>query len=82
MMTGNKDGAWFGRHGYGSRNVPISWQGWLATILYAIAAGCAFFVPAIWNVPHTGLVTFATFALVTAAFGYVCVRKSRPGRGY
>ena len=79
-MTG--DGAWFGRRGYGSRNVPISWQGWLATILYAIAVGCCFFVPPVWDVPHAELIAFASFALVTVAFGYLCVRKSRSGRGW
>jgi hypothetical protein len=81
-MTGNGDGAWFGRRGYGSRNVPISWQGWLATILYAIGVGCCFFVPAILQVPHDGLIAFASFALLTLAFGTICVRKSRPGRGW
>jgi phosphatidylglycerophosphate synthase len=81
-MTGSRDGAWFGRGGYGSRNLPISWRGWLATILYAIAAGSAFFLPALWQVPYGGLVAFAAFALVTVVFGYVCVRKSRPGRGW
>ena len=81
-MSGNGDGAWFGRRGYGTRNLPISWQGWLATILYAIGISCCFFLPAVWKVPHEGLVTFASFALVTALFGTICIRKSRPGRGY
>ena len=81
-MSGKGDGAWFGRHGYGTSNVPISWQGWLATIVYGIAAGCSFFVPPIMQLPHDGLVAFASFALVTIVFGTICVRKSRPGRGY
>ena len=71
------DGAWFGRRGYGTRNQPISWQGWLATILYAVGAACSFVVPPVWQVPHEGLVAFAGFALVTIAFGWVCMRKSR-----
>ncbi|MBV9881613.1 MAG: hypothetical protein JO276_01235 [Sphingomonadaceae bacterium] len=72
------DGAWFGRRGYGTRNLPISWQGWLATILYACAVMLCFFLPAIWNLPHAELLSFASFALVTIAFTMVCARKSRP----
>ena len=76
------DGAWFGRRGYGTRNLPISWQGWALTILYGIGAFCAFFLPAVWQLAYGGLVSFAAFALLTVAFGFICVRKSRPGRGW
>ena len=71
------DGAWFGQRSYGSRNLPISWQGWLATILYGIGAFLAFFLPALWQLAHGGLVSFAAFALLTVVFGFICVRKSR-----
>jgi uncharacterized membrane protein YeaQ/YmgE (transglycosylase-associated protein family) len=71
------DGAWFGQRRGGSRNLPISWQGWLATILYGIGAFLAFFLPAVWGLAHGGLVSFTAFALLTIVFGFICVRKSR-----
>ena len=73
------DGAWFGRRGRGTRNLPISWQGWVATILYTIGIAFCFFAPAFWDVPHDELVAFASFALLTVAFAYLCARKSRSG---
>lgn len=76
-MRGSYDGAWFGQSSHGSRNLPISWQGWLATILYGIGAFCCFFLPALWKLPYGGAVSFAAFALLTVPFGYLCVRKSR-----
>ena len=76
-MIGNRNKPWFGRHGYGSRNVPISWEGWLATLLYAVGVACSFIIPPVWEVPHDGLVAFAGFVLVTIAFAYVCMGKSR-----
>ena len=36
-------------------------------------------LPALWQVPYGGL---AALALVTLVFGYVCVRRSRPGRSW
>jgi hypothetical protein len=80
-MTGNDDGAWFGQRSYGARNLPISWQGWLATILYGAGAFLCFFLPAFWKVQRSDFVSFAAFALLTVAFGYLCVRKSRRGVG-
>lgn len=76
-MAGNDDGAWFGQRGFGSRNLPISWQGWLVTILYGAGAFLCFFLPALWKIPRGGFASLAAFALLTTAFGYVCVRKSR-----
>jgi hypothetical protein len=77
-MAGNHDGAWFGQRSYGSRNLPISWQGWLASILYGVGAFLCFFLPALWMIPHSDGLSFAAFVLLTVAFGYVCIRKSRP----
>lgn len=80
-MTGYRDGAWFGQRSYGSRNLPISWQGWLVTILYGIGAFLCFVLPAVWNLAHGELVAFAAFALLTVAFGWLVIRKSRAGIG-
>ena len=71
------DGAWFGRRGYGTRNLPISWQGWLATLLYTAGVMLCFFVPPVLALPHAEALAFAGFALLTIAFGYLCIRKSR-----
>lgn len=71
------DGAWFGRRGRGTRNLPISWQGWVATLLYACGVMLCFFLPAFWNLAHAELVAFAGFAMLTFGFGLVCARKSR-----
>jgi len=81
MMSGNDDGAWFGQRSYGSRNLPISWQGWLVTILYGIGAFLCFFLPALWNVQRSDFISFAAFVLLTIGFGFICVRKSRRGIG-
>jgi hypothetical protein len=73
------DGAWFGQRSYGSRYLPISWQGWLATFLYTIGVMACFFLPALWDLPHAEAIAFLCFALLTIPFGYVCARKSRSG---
>jgi hypothetical protein len=80
-MRGNDDGAWFGQRSYGSRNLPISWQGWLVTILYGIGAFLCFFLPAVWRIQRSDFISFAAFILLTVIFGFVCVRKSRRGVG-
>ena len=76
-MTANDDGAWFGQRSFGSRNLPISWQGWLATILYGVGAFLCFFLPALWKIPRGDGISFAAFILLTLVFGMICVRKSR-----
>jgi len=76
-MNGNGDGAWFGRRGRGTRNLPISWQGWLATLLYGAGAFLCFFLPAYLRLARGDGISFLAFILLTVAFGWLCVRKSR-----
>ena len=76
MALGN-DRAWFGQRSYGSRTLPVSWQGWLATLLYAFGTMACFFVPAVRGLPHAELISFASFGLLTLLFGTIIVRKSR-----
>jgi hypothetical protein len=66
------DGAWFARVGYGTRNRPVTWQGWLLMILYVVAVMGA----ALLAVYGT-LAFLAALALITCLLGYVVVRKSR-----
>ena len=74
--TGTADGAWFApkRFGYGT-GLPISWQGWLACLVYAATVTLAALLLAERTV--TGFV--AVMIVATAAFLYVCATKTRGG---
>jgi hypothetical protein len=76
-MIGDPGRPWFGRRGNGSRNLPISWQGWVATILYASGISLCFFTPAFLGLAHAELIAFAAFAAMTIPFAFLCARKSR-----
>jgi hypothetical protein len=72
MADDKGDGAWFARVGDGTRNRPITWQGWLLLILYTIAVMGTVFLMAFGTLAFVvGLVS------VSVLFGYLCVRKSR-----
>lgn len=69
------DDAWFApkRFGYGA-SFPISWQGWLATLLYvAVIAGAAF------AFRHQVLPLMAAVVPATILFVLVTVKKTRGG---
>lgn len=75
-MTGKDEhgGFWFARVN-GSRNRPVRWQGWLAMGLYIVALGGTPFLFAFGDLAVVG-----GFAVVTALFAFVVLRKSAPGR--
>lgn len=73
------DGAWFApkRYGYGA-GLPITWQGWLATITYiAVIAG----IPVLDDLGTEGshVAAFALFLLATSVFLVILARRTRGG---
>lgn len=66
-------GAWFSQTRGGYRNKPVTWQGWLALIIYVIALGGSLALLR-WG----ELAFVAAFVLISAIFAFVAISKSRP----
>ena len=74
--TGQDEQAWWApkRYGYGA-GLPIAWQGWAVTLVYALLiTGAAF------GLLPNRILAFAAIALAaTAALILICARKTRGG---
>lgn len=68
-----RDGYWFAQKRFGYGAVPVTWQGWLTTLVYIALVGLL-----AWRMP-TGLLKLATIAPVSVACIYFIWTKTDGG---
>jgi hypothetical protein len=64
---------WFVQKRFGYGAVPVTWQGWLATLIYVAIVGLL-----AWRMP-TGMLKLATIVPVTLAYIYFIWTKTDGG---
>ncbi len=71
-MTGGPE--WFGQKRYGYGCMPISWQGWLATLVYVVIVSFAGLLA--WRSP---LAAYSVIATVTILFIILAAKTTKGG---